>query len=731
MYSAGIAGDKEGFYCYNCGSQFIRPITPDPADILPSILQDETKKVTDALSSNSQNSANAQNSQTAETAPLPNTQPVTPSIPKETTAEELVEALLSDPALGSVPIPVPKPTAFRVPEPDNSVYCPDCGTKIKNPNALFCPTCGKNLKEKKIPDTPLVQVNVPPPPKPAPPLNPIPGVTTSVVVEPEPKQETTPENKQNNSANINPNTQNTQSAQQAFAGSFPNSAPNSEKSADFNNPAPAFSSAPVVANAPSEEVRNQLQAAFRSDQAPEIISKTFSSSDFDYEVIDFRPKKGKKIAIFSAVFLALAGAITAVSILVIKPNMTYNDAKDLLKSEKYEQAAVAFMDLDDYKDSSTKMLDAYNAIVDRGNYSVAWDLLDKLNFSDKNQKRNDLADMWVESYLLDNKYEEAYNLVAKIKTTNGEAKAKTVAENIATKWIQSYTSKSDYATAIATVDRIDINAEFKTNTKKQIGETWVDSFYSKANYKEAWNAYQQSGLSDEDLKKKIGNDWLKTSKEDRDFPSWLEALDIVNPSDIATQKVALADEWIAQTLTDGDYQTAFDVTNKINLTDKTQRQMDILSENILAYCSNQLSIQLVYPKTFKIERAYVIADSETQPTYENFSLVCIEFTGKNMNTQTVTAYGVYTYDPNTKNYVMQAWLENLIPVAVLPTDDQATIDRKSQQNHAINIYSQTINYINQNVSTPYDDAGDRRINALISTEKFTYANQVRLINLAG
>jgi hypothetical protein len=497
-----------------------------------------------------------------------------------------------------------------------------------------------------------------------------------------------------------------------------------------NLSANVFSSAPVVANMPSDEVRNQLQAAFRSDQAPEIRSRTFSSTDFDYEVIDFTPKKGKKIAIFSAVFLALAGIAITVTIIVLKPNMNYNDAKDLLKSEKYEQAAVAFMDLDGYKDSDTKMLDAYNAIVDKGNYSVAWDLIDKLNFSDKNQKRTDLADMWVESYLIENKFEDAFNLVAKIRTANGDAKAKTVAETIATKWLTSYTDKSDYSGAIDTIDRIDIDSEFKTNTKKKIGEEWVDNLYSKANYKEAWNAYQKSGLNEESLKKKIGDDWLKTAKESKDYSGWADALEIVQPADIDNQKVTLADEWIALSLTDGDYQTAYDVTKKLNLTDQTSRQLKIVSENILAYCSNQLSLQLAYPKTFQIKEAYVVSDSQTEASFENIGLVCVKFTGKNANTQTFTAYAMYSYDTNTKTYVMDGWLENLDIVAVLPTDSQAIKDKKNKENKLKSDYTKTVNFINQTLKTPYDPAPDSRVNALISSEKFSESNKVQLFNIS-
>jgi hypothetical protein len=243
-------------------------------------------------------------------------------------------------------------------------------------------------------------------------------------------------------------------------------------------------------------------------------------------------------------------------------------------------------------------------------------------------------------------------------------------------------------------------------------------------------AYENCGLTDADLKKKIGNDWLASVKETNDFSQWLEALELVNPADIDEQKISLADQWIAKSLIDGDYQTAYDVTNKIQLAGKDKRQAQILGENILAYCSNQISKDIDFPKTFKIVNAYVITNTENVPTYENVPLVCIEFTGKAQNTQTFTNYAVFEYNANTKTYVVQGWVENLLPAQILPTDTQQVKDKKTKDNKAIETFNSIINYINQNGITADDADIENRINELIANEKISSANPVKLIVLS-
>jgi len=71
-----------------------------------------------------------------------------------------------------------------------------------------------------------------------------------------------------------------------------------------------------------------------------------------------RKKKIKIISILTSVLVCIIAAVVLVLTLVIFPNNKYNDAVALMNAKKYDEAIVAFEDLDGYKDSEDKIKEA-------------------------------------------------------------------------------------------------------------------------------------------------------------------------------------------------------------------------------------------------------------------------------------------------------------------------------------------------------------------------------------
>ena len=83
-----------------------------------------------------------------------------------------------------------------------------------------------------------------------------------------------------------------------------------------------------------------------------------------------RARKAKKIAIILAIILAVAIALVILCKMVIIPNNKYNKAIALMNNGNYDEAIIAFENLDGYRNSNEKIQECNNAIMD-GNYNDA------------------------------------------------------------------------------------------------------------------------------------------------------------------------------------------------------------------------------------------------------------------------------------------------------------------------------------------------------------------------
>ena len=73
------------------------------------------------------------------------------------------------------------------------------------------------------------------------------------------------------------------------------------------------------------------------------------------KILYARTKRKKKIALIGAAVLSLAIAFVILLNTVIIPNINYNDAVALMKAGKYEEAIIAFENMNAYKDSTDKI----------------------------------------------------------------------------------------------------------------------------------------------------------------------------------------------------------------------------------------------------------------------------------------------------------------------------------------------------------------------------------------
>jgi predicted RNA-binding Zn-ribbon protein involved in translation (DUF1610 family) len=157
----------------------------------------------------------------------------------------------------------------------------------------------------------------------------------------------------------------------------------------------------------------------------------------------FCPKCGKKQGetkanarkripklLFPIAGIAVIIGIVLIIALVVVPSVKYDKATELLDSGDYAGAATAFQKMGDYKDSAQKTTEAYQSLVESGEFQKAWHLLPTLEFDDFIEKQSDLADKWINSLLSEAKYQEAYNLCDEIALVDAtERQRAIVAEN--------------------------------------------------------------------------------------------------------------------------------------------------------------------------------------------------------------------------------------------------------------------------------------------------------------
>ena len=113
-------------------------------------------------------------------------------------------------------------------------------------------------------------------------------------------------------------------------------------------------------------------------------------------------KAKKKRTVTITIFISSVCAIIAFTIFrqtVIIPNRKYNAAMELLKAEKYSEAASAFEAISDYKDSKEKALDstycAAIALSEAGNIVESYEIFVSLNgYKDSTDKANSIYDKY-------------------------------------------------------------------------------------------------------------------------------------------------------------------------------------------------------------------------------------------------------------------------------------------------------------------------------------------------
>ncbi len=144
-----------------------------------------------------------------------------------------------------------------------------------------------------------------------------------------------------------------------------------------------------------------------------------------------KAKKEKKIAIIIAsVFVALVVAIIIIAIVSssIYKSQTYNDAVDLMEDGKYEEAISAFQNIENYKDSQSKILECKYAVaiglMETGKYEAAYARFDTLDgYKDSEEKiaiiRKTVMDS-VSDYHETGKYAEAYDKMIAVGCTTSD-----------------------------------------------------------------------------------------------------------------------------------------------------------------------------------------------------------------------------------------------------------------------------------------------------------------------
>jgi len=197
----------------------------------------------------------------------------------------------------------------------------------------------------------------------------------------------------------------------------------------------------------SQAVNTPVNNNINANAHPEFVN----NNNYNNNTIPKKPKNNKKIFILIIVIVALFLFMAVGSVVffifvrpMIATGISYNKAVELMENQEYYEAASAFSELEDYKDSEqlSENCSVYAEALDAMNneqYDDAEELFHEINgFADADEKAQECYNLFLESkyneantYFNNNDYEKALELFSELGDYNDSAyKAEACVTNI-------------------------------------------------------------------------------------------------------------------------------------------------------------------------------------------------------------------------------------------------------------------------------------------------------------
>ncbi len=223
-----------------------------------------------------------------------------------------------------------------------------------------------------------------------------------------------------------------------------------------------------------------------------------------------RKKSAVKIIAIIIVIVVLA-VLVVLWLFVLSPMLKYNDAMALLEEEKYDEAIEIFIELEDYKDSTKRVVEARKdkivSLAESGKYSAVADFIQSFEGTDRIVYREALLD-YVDDLIDDNMLDKAQRCLEQLGTGS-------VYDDCYGKIVSKYIQQREYKKALDAYEKLTTYDENSIGYKSMVYGL-AEKYFEDGEYVSAAGYFGKiSGYSDSrEMSLKSKYEYVKKILED-------------------------------------------------------------------------------------------------------------------------------------------------------------------------------------------------------------------------